>query len=173
MPVIEIRHPLVRRNGKLEEATWDEALRVAAVDAVERLRERVAEALDDEVVVVRHQTEGVGPEAEAVHRLPQLGEELALLRLGVGFPRSIQSIAKLAQDLIDPTEMAHLVDGDAEDRAGNIEIARRNRIFAGGIEVPDACAAIVVGHDSSTAIMRGGRYGNRLLVRIDARSQAP
>jgi len=47
-----------------------EALRVAAVDAVERVREGVAEALDDEVVVVRHQAERVRPEAEAVHRLP-------------------------------------------------------------------------------------------------------
>ena len=54
-----------------------EPLRVAAVDAVECLREGVAEALDDEVVVVRHQAEHVRPEPESAHGLPELREELA------------------------------------------------------------------------------------------------
>ena len=54
-----------------------ELLGVDAVDAMERLREVVAQALDDEVVVVRHQAESVNVEAEAFDCLPQLGEEAA------------------------------------------------------------------------------------------------
>ena len=54
-----------------------ELLGVDAVDAMERLREVIAQALDDEVVVVRHQAESVNVEAEAFDRLPQLGEEAA------------------------------------------------------------------------------------------------
>jgi hypothetical protein len=53
-----------------------EALGVEAVHPVERGRERVAGALDDEVVVVGHQAERVGVQAEAADRPPELGEEL-------------------------------------------------------------------------------------------------
>ena len=52
-----------------------EVLGVDAVDAVQRLREAVAQALDDEVVVVRHQAESVDVQAEPLDRLPELGEE--------------------------------------------------------------------------------------------------
>jgi hypothetical protein len=37
----------------------------------------IAQALDDEVVVVRHQAERVDMQAEPFDRLPQLGEEAA------------------------------------------------------------------------------------------------
>jgi hypothetical protein len=46
-----------------------EGLCVDAVDAVECSREVVAQALDDEVVVVRHQAEGVDVQPKAVDRL--------------------------------------------------------------------------------------------------------
>ena len=54
-----------------------EVLGVDAVDAVECSREVIAEALDDEVVVVRHQAESVDVQAEPLDRLPELGEEAA------------------------------------------------------------------------------------------------
>jgi hypothetical protein len=54
-----------------------EVLGVDAVDAVEGARELIAQALDDEVVVVRHQAESVDVETEALDCLPELGEEAA------------------------------------------------------------------------------------------------
>jgi hypothetical protein len=54
-----------------------EVLCVDAVDAVERSRELIAQALNDEVVVVRHQAESVNVEAEPFDCLPELGEEAA------------------------------------------------------------------------------------------------
>ena len=54
-----------------------EVLGVDAVDAMERLREAIAQALDDEVVVVRHQAESVDVQAEPFDRLPELSEEAA------------------------------------------------------------------------------------------------
>jgi hypothetical protein len=47
-----------------------ERLRVDAVDAVHGARQRIAEALDDEVVVVRHQTERVDVEPVRLDRSP-------------------------------------------------------------------------------------------------------
>ena len=54
-----------------------EVLGVDAVDAVERSRQAIAQALNDEVVVVRHQAESVNVEAEPFDRLPELGKEAA------------------------------------------------------------------------------------------------
>ena len=54
-----------------------EVLRIDAVDAVERSRKLIAKALNDEVVVVRHQAESVNVEAEPFDCLPELGEEAA------------------------------------------------------------------------------------------------
>ena len=54
-----------------------EVLGVDTVDAVKRTREVIAEALDDEVVVVRHQAESVDVQAEPLDCLPELGEEAA------------------------------------------------------------------------------------------------
>jgi hypothetical protein len=54
-----------------------EVLGVDAVDAVERSRELIAQALNNEVVVVRHQAESVNVEAEPFDCLPELGEETA------------------------------------------------------------------------------------------------
>ncbi len=52
-----------------------ELLRVDAVDAVERSREEVADALDDEVVVIRHQAERVDVKGVLLDCPPELCEE--------------------------------------------------------------------------------------------------
>jgi hypothetical protein len=54
-----------------------EALRVEAVHALQRGRQRIAKALDDEVVVVRQQAEGLSLEPEALDGAAELAEEAA------------------------------------------------------------------------------------------------
>jgi hypothetical protein len=54
-----------------------EVLGVDTVDTVKRPGEVIADALDDEVVVVRHQAESVDVQAEPLDCLPELGEEAA------------------------------------------------------------------------------------------------
>ena len=63
-----------------------EVLGVEAVDAVQRARERVAGALDDEVVVVRHQAEGVDVQAEAGRRHARAERGTRARRRGRGRP---------------------------------------------------------------------------------------
>jgi hypothetical protein len=64
-----------------------EPLRVEPVDAAQRVRERLAGAFDDEVVVVRHQAEGVNVESKAGDRAPELREELtAVVAVEVDLP---------------------------------------------------------------------------------------
>jgi hypothetical protein len=54
-----------------------EPLGIDPVDAVQRARQRVPGALDDEVVVVRHQAQRVDVEPEPLDGAPELSEELA------------------------------------------------------------------------------------------------
>ena len=79
--MLVVAHLPQREAVTPEVATADvlrvEVLGVDAVDAVERAREVIAQALDDEVVVVRHQAESVDVQAEPFDCLPELGEEAA------------------------------------------------------------------------------------------------
>ena len=54
-----------------------EVFRVDAVDAVQCSGEVIAQALDDEVIVVRHQAQSVDVQTQPLDRLPELGEKAA------------------------------------------------------------------------------------------------
>ncbi len=54
-----------------------ERLGVEPVHSVQRAREQLARAVDHEVIVVRHQAQGVDVELESVDGPPELSEELS------------------------------------------------------------------------------------------------
>jgi len=130
-----------------------EPLGVAPVHPVQRAREEVARALDDEVVVVRHQAEGVDVQPESVDGSPDLCEELsAVVAVEIDLspldaPRRRMPDAVLRE--CRSSEASHLDHGRACDRRNRLcgaigtELLRSEGRVRG--QSPDASRAGVSG----------------------------